>query len=151
MVAQNDTEVADRLGRKRSRFTIVIAIYFIAGQAMYLSQPAPDALLRPVDQIRIGAWLVWAVVLMVLLATNGPWLRNKALRALMNDEVTRANRAEAFMWGFWGAMLVSVALYFTTLFEPLSGREAIRAVVTVGLGAALLRFGILERRALRDG
>lgn len=150
MVAQNDTEVADRLARKRSRFTIVIAIYFIAGQAVYLDQPAHDPL-RLVDHIRISAWLAWAVVLMVLLATNGPWLRSKAVRALMNDEVTRANRAEAFKWGFWGAMLVSVALYFTSLFEPLSGREAIRAVVTIGLGAALLRFGILERRALKDG
>jgi len=150
MVAQNDTEVADRLGRRRSRFTIVLAIYFIAGQAMYLDNPAHDPM-RPVDYIRLGAWLVWAVVLLVLLATNGPWLRNKAVRALMNDEVTRANRAEAFMWGFWGAMVISVALYFTSLFEPLSGREAIRAVVTIGLGAALLRFGILERRALKDG
>jgi magnesium-transporting ATPase (P-type) len=150
VVAENDTEVADRLGRKRSRVTIAIAIYFIAGQAMYLGQPAHDPL-RLVDQVRISAWLVWAVVLMVLLATNGPWIRSKSVRALMNDEVTRANRAEAFMWGFWGAMLVAAALYFTSLFEPLSGREAIRAVVTIGLGAALLRFGILERRALKDG
>lgn len=150
MVAQNDTEVADRLGRRRSRFTIVIAIYFIAGQAVYLDNPAHDPL-RLVDQIRISAWLAWAVVLMVLLATNGPWLRSKSLRALMNDEVTRSNRAEAFMWGFWGAMLVAVALYSVSLFEPLTGREAIRAVVTIGLGAALLRFGILERRALKDG
>src|SRR6185312_1767007 len=85
MVAQNDTEVADQLGRRRSRFTIVLAIYFIAGQAMYLDNPAHDPM-RPVDYIRLGAWLVWAVVLLVLLATNGPWQRNKAVRALLNDE-----------------------------------------------------------------
>ena len=150
MVAQNDTEVADRLGRRRSRVTIVVAIYFIAGQAVYLGQPAHDPL-RLVDEVRTSAWLVWAVVLMILLATNGPWIRSKSVRALMNDEVTRANRAEAFMWGFWGAMLVAVALYFTSLFEPLTGRESVRAIVTIGVGAALLRFGILERRALKDG
>ena len=73
MVAQNDTEIADRLGRRRSRVTIVVAIYFIAGQAVYLGQPAHDPL-RLVDKVRISAWLVLAVVLMILLATNGPWI-----------------------------------------------------------------------------
>jgi magnesium-transporting ATPase (P-type) len=150
MVVQNDTEIADRLGRRRSRITIVLAIYFIAGQAVYLSQPLHDPM-RLVDQVKISAWLVWAVVLMVLLATNGAWFRSRSVRALMNDEVTRANRAVAFMWGFWGAMLAAVALYVVTMFEPLTGREAIHAILTFGVGAALLRFGILERRALKDG
>ncbi|MEG3145655.1 hypothetical protein U1839_13415 [Sphingomonas sp. RT2P30] len=150
MVSQNDTEVADRLGRRRSRVTIALAIYFIAGQAVYLGQPAHDPL-RLVDQVRISAWLVWAVVLMIQFATNGGLFLSKSVRALMNDEVTRANRADAFLWGFWGAMLVAVALYFASLFEPLAGREAIRTIVTIGLGVALLRFGILEWRALKDG
>lgn len=150
MDVQNDTELADRLGRRRSRITIVIAIYFIAGQAVYLDHPAHDPM-RLVDHVRISAWLVCAVVLMVQLATNGSWFLSKSVRALMNDEVTRANRADAFMWGFWGAMLVSVALYAVSLFEPLTGRDTIRAILTIGLGTTLLRFGVLERRALKDG
>jgi hypothetical protein len=37
------------------------------------------------------------------------------------------------------------------LFEPVSAREAIHVVMTVGIATALLRFGWLERRAHRLG
>ena len=41
--------------------------------------------------------------------------------------------------------------YFLILFEPISGREALHALTTIGSAAGLLRFAYLERRALRDG
>jgi len=33
----------------------------------------------------------------------------------------------------------------------MTAREAIHLVLTLGVGGALLRFGLLERRALKDG
>ena len=70
----------------------------------------------------------------------------------MNDESTRANRAQAFQIGF----LVddgrrdrcSTSCRCST---PVGGREAIHVLMTIGIATALLRFGLLERRALRDG
>lgn len=150
MAIRSDTETADRLGRRRARVTIVMAIYFIAGQALYLSNRPHDPM-RLVDQVKLSAWLVWAVALMALLAAGGGWLRTRSVRALLNDEVAQANRATAFMWGFWAAMLIAITLYFTTLFAPLDAREAIHVILTAGVGTALLRFGMLERRALQDG
>jgi hypothetical protein len=35
--------------------------------------------------------------------------------------------------------------------EPLGAREAVHIIVTAGMLTALLRFGFLERRALRHG
>jgi hypothetical protein len=42
-------------------------------------------------------------------------------------------------------------MYFVVQFEPVSARETIHLLVTVGIAAALLRFAFLERRAHRDG
>jgi hypothetical protein len=69
----------------------------------------------------------------------------------MNDESTRAHRANAFSWGFWAAMAAAVLLYGLTMIEPAtSARDAIHLMLTFGVGVAILRFAMLERRAMRD-
>ena len=44
----------------------------------------------------------------------------------------------------------AIILYMFDMFEPVRGRDAIHIIMTAGIGAALLTFGRLERRALRD-
>ena len=68
----------------------------------------------------------------------------------MDDEVTRANRNEAFRLAFFTTMAAAILLYFLSLFETISGREAVHLLTTVGIATALLRFGYLERRALKE-
>ena len=93
-----------------------------------------------------------SIVLLLVLATGGAWLQPKSVRALMDDEVTRANRAEAFRLGFLATMIAAILLYVVTLFEPVAGRDAIHIlIVDRPSSRALIRFGMLERRALRDG
>jgi hypothetical protein len=146
----NDIETADRLARRRARVLPVLAVLFIAQQGAFFSSNTDQAM-RAVDHFKISAWLVLSVVLLAALSTNGFWFRSAKVRALMDDEVTRANRAEAFRLGFLIAMGVGILLYFISLYEPLSGREAIHALMTAGIGTALVRFGMLERRAFKDG
>jgi len=146
----SDIDVADRLSRRRARMLPMLAILFLTQQASFFAGRAEDAV-RTVDHVKIGAWLILSIVLLLALATGGFWLKPAKVRALMNDDVTRMNRAEAFRVGFLATMIAAIALYFLTLFEPLDGREAIHLLVTVGIAAALLRFGALERRAHRDG
>jgi hypothetical protein len=85
------------------------------------------------------------------LATKGFWLESREVRALIDDENTRANRATAMTVGFVAGMLGGILLYFIDQFEPIHAREAIHVILSLGIGAALLRFGMLERRAHRDG
>ena len=47
-------------------------------------------------------------------------------------------------------MGTALGLYVVNLFEPVSGRDAVHIIVTVAVASALLNFGMLERRALRD-
>ena len=149
MGVATDQEIADRLTRRRARLIPMIAILFLAGQVGYFSGPAGP--MRTVDTVRISAWLVWAIALLILLATGGGYFRSKAVRALLNDETTREHRGRALAAGFWGAMLACVVMYFLSAYEPVTSRESIHLVLTVGIAMALIRFGQLERRALASG
>jgi len=148
-MSSTDYETAERLGRKRARLLPLFAILFLTQQASYFTGPNVDTG-RPVDHIRIAAWLVMSVVLLLVLATGGGWFRSRAVRALMNDEATQVHRNDAFRFAFFAAMIACVVLYVIGLFEPLGGRDVIHLVMSCGIAAALVRFGMLERRAYRD-
>ena len=141
-------EQAERLSKRRARMLPVLAIIFISQQAVYFSGPPGTA--RTVDQVHIAAWLVLAIVILLALTTGGGWIYRKEVRDLANDEATRVHRDSGFRFGFLAAMIGCIALYMVDLYEPISGRDAIHLIMTMGVGAALLRFGYLERRALRD-
>ena len=146
-MTSSDVEQADRISRRRARMFPILGIYFIAGQAVFFRHV--DESTR-VAQVRISAWLVWALVLLVAFAFAGGHFRGKAVRELVEDEVARANRAKGYAAGFWAAAVAAIALYVVNMFEPVSGREAIHLILTALVGAAMIRFGALERRALKE-
>ena len=150
MPSQSDIETADRLSRRRARILPVLAVIFLSQQITYFAG-AGEYGTRTVDHVKIAAWLVLAIVMLLALANGGFWFKPRKVRALMDDEPTRANRAEAFRIGFLATMTGAIALYFVSLFEPLGGRETIHILMSIGIAAALVKFGYLERRALRGG
>lgn len=149
----SDVDQAEKLSRRRAFMAPVLAMIFLTQQmSFFLSENERGSeLVRSVDRVKLSAWLVLSLVLLAFLWSGGGWLRGKAVRALMNDEITRANRASALTLGFFVAMLMAIALYLLDMIDPMSSRLAIHMVVTLGIGAALIRFGLLERRAHRDG
>jgi hypothetical protein len=143
-------EKAEYLSQRRARMLPFLALIYLSQQATYFS-----ALQSPTHSssytFRISAWLVLTAVLLAALATKGFWLQPRAVRDLIDDEHTRANRLDALRLGFISAMLTGMAVYFLDQFEPLTAGAAAHLILTLGLGAALIRFGYLERRAHRDG
>jgi uncharacterized membrane protein len=149
MTTASDVETADRLSRRRARLLPVLAVVFLSGQAIYAIGPDDPA--RTVDQVKVAAWLVWAMALLFLLASGGGLFRAKGVRALMEDETTRANRNSAYAIGFWIAVATAIGIYALTMFDNVKAREALHIIVTAAVAAALITFGVLERRALKDG
>lgn len=143
-------EHAERLSQRRARMLPFLAIIYLTQQATFFAGEAPAGV-RAVDHVKIGAWLVLSLVLLLAIATNGFWFQRREIRQLIDDENTRANRASAMSFGFVAGMLAAMALYLLDQFELVATREAIHIILSAGLGAALLRFGFLERRAHRDG
>ena len=145
-----DVEKAERLGRRRSRVMAVQAALFVGWQGLFLSKLADDKV-RIVSSVKISAWMVWAVALLVLLATGGGLLRWRKYRSLLDDELTRANRTKAYVYGFWAAMVSALAFYALSLFEPLTARDAIHGILSAGIGTGLVLFSLLDRRGRMAG
>jgi len=143
-------EKAEYLSKRRARMLPALAVIFLSQQAAFLStlnSPAPHSAYA----VKISAWLVLSIVILAALATKGFWLERKEVRDLIDDENTRANRNDAMRWGFLFSMGGAIAVYALTLFDvSITARDAVHIVMTVGIPAALIRWGILERRAYRD-
>jgi hypothetical protein len=145
-----DAEKAEKLSQRRTRMLPLLAILFLFQQFTFINGGAGSSD-RPVDHVRIAAWLVLSVVILLALATGGGWIHSRAVRRLVNDEATRAHRDRSFRAGFLASMATCVAIYFVSFFEPMPGRDAIRWVMTVGIAVTLIWFAFLERRASRNG
>jgi hypothetical protein len=143
-------EKAEYLSKRRARMLPALAAIFLTQQAAFLStvnSPAPHA----AYSVKISAWLLLSIVLLAALSTKGFWLEPKEVRDLIDDENTRANRNDAMRWGFLFSMGAAIAVYALTMFDAtITARDAVHIVMTVGIPAALIRWGLLERRAHRD-
>jgi protein-S-isoprenylcysteine O-methyltransferase Ste14 len=145
--ARDNVELADRLTRRRARVIAVSVVLFLSWQVNYFL--TPNSLGRNVDHFKIAAWLAWALVLLLLLATGGGLFRRREVRALMEDDTTRDHRRTAFSTGFWAALGAAILIYILSMIEPVSGREASHVIISAAIGAALIAFAWLERRAMR--
>lgn len=144
MADQTISQVADRLGGRRARVLLIFAIFYLGQQLTFFASPLGT---RMVDHFKIGSWAVMSAVLLGALVTGGFWLRTSALRAMLNDELSRAHRADALGVGSVLAMMTGIFLYVVSTAIPMTDREVIHLIVSIGIGGALIRFGMLERRA----
>jgi uncharacterized membrane protein len=142
-------EKAEWLSKRRARMLPALAVIFLSQQASFFSQMSGGEHVSA-EKAKISAWLVLSVVMLFALATKGFWLEPKQVRDLVDDENTRANRNEAMRWGFLFAMGSAIGVYILTMFDTVTGREATHIIMSFGIAAAILRWGVLERRAHRD-
>jgi len=142
-------EKAEYLSKRRARMLPALAIIFLSQQATFFSQMTGGEHVSA-EKAKISAWLVLSVLMLFGLATKGFWLEPREVRDLIDDENTRANRNEAMRWGFLFGMGSAIAVYVLTMFEVVTGREAVHIVLSFGIAAAILRWGVLEKRAHRD-
>lgn len=147
MVESTMAEQAERLSKRRARMFPLLALIYVTQQASFFASPMAD---RAVDHVKIGAWVISSIVLLAALLSGGAWLRPRAVRDLLDDETSRAHRADALGVGFVVAMAVAILLYVVGTVSPVTAREAIHVIVSAGIAAALIRFGWLEKRAMRD-
>lgn len=126
-----------------------LAVIYLSQQVTFYSALDPVGY-ESARAVKIGAWLLLSVVLLAALTTKGFWFQPKAVRDVIDDENTRANRLDAIRYGYIAGMLMAMAIYFWTQVEALTAMETIHLILSAGLGVALVRFGFLERRAHRD-
>jgi len=139
----SDVEEAERLSRRRVSMFIAMTALLAVQQGAFYSQTAAE---RAVDYVRIGAWVLLVGALLAALLTGGFWLKSRAIRALMDDEVTLTHRASAVKLAFAASMGVGIVLFVLAPRLALTAREAIHLIVSTGIVVGIFRFGQLERR-----
>lgn len=147
-MTQDTADIVERAAWGRARAATALALVFIATQAVSFHE---DPVLSRPALVHLIAYVFWAAALLFFLATGGGLFRSAKTRALLNDETTLDHRRRAMVWGFWAALGAALIIFAVTLFEPLTAREGARFVITIAVAAALLRFGKLEKEALKDG
>lgn len=142
--------IAERAQRRRNRMLwLAPMLFFIWQGAFFSTYGSPHMPLRTVEIVSLGSHLFLGVVLLFLFATGGGWRYGKAVRALLDDETTRAHRAQAYAWGFWALALCVVTLYATAPFVLLATGDIAHILLSVAVAVPALRFVMLERRAER--
>src|SRR5690349_1456780 len=106
-------EEIERLQRRRTRLTLTQALLFLLWQTSFLLQEDSGVGDRAVDRVKIGAYVVWALLLLVFLMTGGNWWSPREVRAVLNDETTTSHRHRAMSAGFLVASAAAVGLYLS--------------------------------------
>jgi protein-S-isoprenylcysteine O-methyltransferase Ste14 len=145
-MASETADLAERMAWRRARMATTLAVVFVAAQAGSFHDEL--TLNRP-QLIQLVAWTVWAGALLLFLALSGGLLKGPRMRALLNDETTQDHRRRAMVTGFWAAIGMCFLVYAATLYETISAREGVRLIITLSIAITLMRFGTLERRALK--
>lgn len=146
------SERVERAQKRRTRILWIQGLSFLVWQGAFLNTVLThEGPLRLVDQVKLGGFVIWCAALLMLLMTGGGLFRNKAVRAILEDESTHAHRRTAITIGFWTAMVVALGLYVAAMFIPVTALEAIHGILTAGVVTPLIAFVSLERRAERHG
>jgi hypothetical protein len=150
MTEQSASERAERPSRKRARMLPLLAGLYLSQQLTFFTalDPAGHDSAR---YAKTAMWLILSLLLLAGIATRGFWFADAETRKLIDDEHTRANRLEGMRLGFIVAILTAIGTVLLAMYEPVRANEAAQLVISLGLGAALVRFGLLELRVHGDG
>ena len=133
-------ELAERKASARAVVMALLAVV-LAGTATFgFDNPVNDAGMRAV------AWLVELGLAVAVLMSGGGLMLSRELRALMNDELSRANRRRAIGFGFFAGLAVMTVLYVAAGVTPIDLRAALRLASGLAVAAALGRYAMLEWR-----
>ncbi len=142
------TAEVERLARRRRRILAASAIGFLSWQGGIVASTTAVAghATRLVDVVRLAGFALWAGSLVAMLVAGGRTARNPGVRSALEDELTQANRRDAFQFGYWVMLIAAGALYAVSLLTPLTAATAIPLLLVVGVTIPALRFVMLDRR-----
>jgi len=146
MTGENEIIMAERFIARRATWARILAMFPLTWIIIRLahSEEAPNLVIAS----------VWAVLVMTIpilfLASGGFWPRDRALRALVNDESTVAHRSNALAAGACFALAVGAIFWLLAWARPINVQQALATVIDACLGATLMRFSSLEGAALEE-
>jgi hypothetical protein len=93
---------------------------------------------------RGGIWPLIVLGWLFIVASGGGLRLSGKMRELLNDELSRHNRARAMTIGFYATNLAAVVVYYASWRAPMMIGDALQLVTGIGVSAALLVYAWLE-------
>ena len=139
-------DTAARLSARTNRILISSGVMFVMWQLGYFVVfPPPPGPPRNVDVVRTLALVAWCGALLMLLATGGGAFRNREVREILDDELARAQRGQAYQNAFWAVMVVALGAYVAAQFIAIDARFLAHAIVSCGVLVAVATRAYLNR------
>ena len=140
-------ETATRLAARTDRILITSGAMFVIWQlAFFVVFTPPPGPPRSVDVVRTLGLVAWCGALLVLLATGGGAFRSREVREILDDELARGHRAQAYRNAFWAVMILGLAAYAAAQFTAIDGRLLSHAIVSAGVLVAVATRTYLNHR-----
>jgi hypothetical protein len=145
------TSVVDRLASQRAWISIVLGLFVgaKASNAFIFDFATGEPWVRVSVDLSLTSWIVWFVIVLLFALFGSGLLRSAAVRQRLNDETTLAHWRAAIRAGFWAMMAGGALCVFASYQTALTARGAVQVMVSLGVSISLLRFGQLERLALK--
>ncbi len=143
------SEDIERLSRRRRVMLSVYGISFLAFQSLFFAKlDDPIAMWRPIHYALAAGYLGWSATLIYVLATGGFLFRGRSAeaRAALNDELTVANRRNAYRAGYWMMMGSALLLWVLSRFTTWSEAEVLRMIFAFGVAMPAVSFAGWERK-----
>ncbi|HEX9933543.1 MAG TPA: hypothetical protein VGB08_11935 [Allosphingosinicella sp.] len=144
---QDPDEKADRIARRTQRILWASGLAFLVWQIGYFAlyrDPPPTT--RNVDKVRTIAFLAWCAALLLLVASGGGAFAGRKVRALLDDELARARRGEAYRNGFWAMILIAFAGYVAAHVTAIGALTLAHVGLSAGVIVAVLTLAHSGRR-----
>jgi hypothetical protein len=110
---------------------------------------AVTAFLRTTDTSATAEGVGWILLMAawsIVLATGGGLALSGQMRALLNDELSIANRGRAITWGFFASLAAATVVLLAAPHVAIDLAGGVRIVTAAGLAVAMLRYALLEWR-----
>jgi hypothetical protein len=142
-----DQAYVERVTKRRAICARLMALLLLTSGISQIGRLHGITGLRPVDFVAGSVWMV--MIIMFVLVAGGGITLGPQMRAAIYDESTIAHARRAFSLGFWIALAVCGGYWIASLYIPVGGPEVVRAVTTLSISIALLRFATLEMKAMK--
>jgi hypothetical protein len=145
--SENPHELVARIADRTNRILQGSCLMFLVWQVAYFVIFArPEGALRNVDIAMSFAFIAWCGALLMLLATGGGAFRAREVREILDDELARSQRSQAYQNAFWGMMLVGLAGYVAAQVTAIDALLLAHIMLSAGVLVAVATLAYLNRR-----
>ena len=125
------------------RRRVLVAVAILLGLFAMAMTATPVETPRSVDIVRTAGFIILALVIALRSTTAFSFVGRNAV---LDDELTRANRASAARVGFWAMFLAAMVMLVVSFIETVTPMQIIPVLIGAGAVSAALRFAVLEGR-----